>query len=102
MIRYHVNTYDVQNILVASGWRGGQLWTSRKSDLDSLQVAYKTAVEQWIAAIREEESLASINHNEADVDRWEGASFREEEVREKAKDAKAVYERALRAELLNF
>ena len=73
-----------------------------ESELDSLQAAYKTAVEQWIAAIREEEALASTNHDEAELDRWEGASFKEEDVRKKAKDAKAAYERALRAKFFNF
>ena len=46
-------------------------------DLDQMQAAYKTAVDQWIAAIREEEALASSNHSEAEIDTWEAAGFRE-------------------------
>lgn len=51
-------------------------------ELDHLQAAYKTAVDEWRAAIREEEALASVNHSVAELDRWEGAHFREEVLRE--------------------
>jgi hypothetical protein len=72
------------------------------SDLDQLQAAYKVAVELWITAIREEESLASGNHSEAEVDAWEAADFHEENVREKAKVAKKEYEGALRKQFFDF
>lgn len=72
------------------------------ADLDQMQNAFKAAVEEWIAAIREEETLASVNHNVAEVDRWEHAHFREEEFRNKAKAAKANYEAALRAKFFGF
>jgi len=71
-------------------------------DLDQMQSAYNAAVEEWIAAIREEEALASVNHSVAEVDRWEAAHFREEEVREKAKAAKKEYEAALRLKFFGF
>ena len=70
--------------------------------LDQLQTAYKTAVDQWIAAIREEEALASVNHSEAEIDTWEAAGFREEDARVIAKQAKQDYEAALREKLFNF
>ena len=41
------------------------------SELDQLQSAYKAVVEQWIAAIKREEALASVTHNVAEVDKWE-------------------------------
>ena len=72
------------------------------SDLDAMQAAYKVAVDQWIAAIREEEALASVNHSEAEVDAWKAAGFREEDARAKAKNAKSVYEEALREKFFNF
>ena len=71
-------------------------------DLDEMQKAYKTAVEAWIQAIREEEALASVNHTVAEVDKWEAAHFREEDVRDKALAAKEEYEDALRAKFFNF
>lgn len=76
--------------------------TEDKSTLDDLQGAYKAAVEEWIAAIREEEALASVNHDVAEVDEWEAAHFREDEIRDKVKAAKAKYEDALRKEFFDF
>jgi cyclopropane fatty-acyl-phospholipid synthase-like methyltransferase len=72
------------------------------SDLDRKQAAYKEAVDQWRAAIREEEDLASCNHSEAQIDTWEAAGFREAEARERAKAAKTRYEDALREKFFNF
>jgi hypothetical protein len=40
------------------------------SELDRMQRAYKGAVEEWIAAIWEEEALASVNHSVAQIDQW--------------------------------
>lgn len=75
---------------------------NENADLDQMQSAYKAAVEAWIAAIRDEEALASVNHSVTEVDQWEGAGFREEELREKAKKAKAEYEAALRQKFFKF
>lgn len=71
-------------------------------ELDKMQKNYKEAVENWIAAIREEEALASVNHTVAEVDSWENAGMKEEEARQKAKAAKKSYEDALRQEFFNF
>jgi hypothetical protein len=76
--------------------------TIETGDLDQMQAAYKAAVDQWIAAIREEEVLASGNHSEAEIDSWEAAAFREETARSKAKDAKTAYEDALREKFFHF
>jgi hypothetical protein len=72
------------------------------SDLDKMQAAYKAAVEQWIAAIRAEEALASGDHSEAEIDAWEAAGFREEAARDQAKEAKQQYEDALREKFFSF
>jgi hypothetical protein len=71
-------------------------------ELDTLQAAYKSAVEEWIAAIRKEEALASVNHDVAEVDSWEAAHFEEDELRGKVKDAKEKYEDALREKFFGF
>jgi energy-converting hydrogenase A subunit M len=67
-----------------------------ESNLDQLQRAYKSAVEEWIAAIKHEEALASVHHSIAKIDRWEQAHFREDEIRSKVLKAKRQYEDALR------
>ena len=72
------------------------------SNLDQFQTAYKAAVDLWIAAIREEEALASGDHSEAEIDTWEAAGFREETARDRAKEAKQQYEDALREKFFNI
>jgi hypothetical protein len=72
------------------------------SDLDQLQTAYKTAVDQWVSTIREEEALASDDHSETEIDAWEAAGFREEDARNRAKQGKKEYESALREKFFNF
>ena len=72
------------------------------SELDQMQSKYKTAVDAWVSAIRQEEALASVNHTVAQVDQWENAADLEEEARNNAKAAKKDYEDALRKEFFNF
>ena len=70
--------------------------------LDKLQKEYVAAVEKWIGAIKHEEALASVNHTVAEVDKWEGAHFKEDEQRNRVKAAKKVYEDALREKFFGF
>jgi hypothetical protein len=72
------------------------------SDLDQMQRNYKGAVDEWVAAIRREETLASVNHTVAQIDQWESAANQEEEARERAKSAKKAYEDALREKFFHF
>jgi len=73
------------------------------SELDQMQAKYKTAVDEWVAAIRNEEELASVaDHSVIDIDAWEAADEAEDEAREKAKSAKQAYEDALREKFFHF
>jgi hypothetical protein len=72
------------------------------AELDRFQQAYRTAVDEWLIAIRHEEELASVAHSVAQLDRWEQAHFQEDEFRERALLAKKNYEDALRAKLFGF
>lgn len=76
--------------------------TPEAAELDRLQAVYKAAVEEWIAAIREEEALASVNHEIAEVDQWEAAAFKEDDVRQKVRAAKRAYEDALRKKFFDI
>ncbi len=69
---------------------------------DQLRKRYKAAVEDWISAIRAEENLATEDHTVHAVDVREGAGFAEEETRAKAKEARKLYEDALRNVNFNF
>ena len=73
-----------------------------QQELDQMQAAYKAAVEEWIKAIREEEALASGNHNVAELDEWEGAHFREHKLQREVDFRKRLYEDALRREFFGF
>jgi Tfp pilus assembly protein PilN len=72
------------------------------TELDTLQAAYKAAVETWVTAIRAEEALASVDHSVAKVDAWEEAHFQAEAARAVADEAKAAYEAALRERLFGI
>jgi hypothetical protein len=75
---------------------------SNTLDLDQMQAAYHAAVEEWIAAIKQEEALASVNHTIAEVDKLEAAHFAEDDIRSKVKAAKKKYEDALREKFFGF
>ncbi len=72
------------------------------TDLLTMQRAYKSAVEDWVKALRAEEALALVDPTIAQVDIWEAAHFKEEESRSRAKQAKKDYEDALRLKLFAF
>lgn len=67
-----------------------------KANLDELQRAYKQAVDQWVAAIRAEEALATPDHSEVAMERWDAAGFTEQDSQKKAKEARDQYKDALR------
>ena len=73
-----------------------------QQELDELQAAYKAAVDKWVKAIREEEALASANHNVAELDKWEAAYFREHKLQKEVDYRKRLYEDALRREFFGF
>jgi hypothetical protein len=56
--------------------------------LDRFRQSYKTAVDAWVAAIREEEELATPDHSTVRMELWDAAA--------KAKTAKDEYKDALR------
>jgi hypothetical protein len=72
------------------------------TELDGLQAEYTAAVDTWVTAIRAEEALASVPHSVAELDKWEGASFHQEELGDKVKAAKATYENGLREKFFQF
>jgi len=67
-----------------------------RSELDRLQQAYKMAVDNWVAAIREEEALATPDYSIPAWERWEQAGFKEQDAQDKAKAAKEAYIEGLR------
>ena len=72
------------------------------NNLDQLRLAYKQAVDQWVAAIRAEEALATADHSEGAWERWDAAGFAEDSAQSKAKEARDAYKDALREADLGF
>jgi len=69
-------------------------------DLDQLRLAYKKAVDDWVASIRTEEALATPNHSMTAMENWDAAHFKEHDAQTKAKEARDAYKDALR--LVNY
>jgi hypothetical protein len=67
-----------------------------RAELDRLQQAYKMAVDNWVAAIREEEALATADYSIPAWERWEQAGFKEQDAQDRAKAAKEAYIDGLR------
>jgi hypothetical protein len=66
------------------------------SDLDQLRLAYKTAVDEWVDAIRAEEALATPDHSMVAMEHWDTAHFAEHDSHLKATEAREAYKDALR------
>jgi hypothetical protein len=67
-----------------------------RTDLDRLQKSYKDAVDSWIAAIHDEENLATPDHSIVAWELWEQAGFKTDEARDRANIAKEAYKVGLR------
>ena len=72
------------------------------STLDELRLAYKQATDEWVAAIRTEEALATADHSELAWEQWDAAGLVEEDAKSKAKSARDAYKDALREVNLGF
>ena len=71
-------------------------------NFDQVRLAYNQAVDQWVAAIRAEEALATPDHSEVAWERWDEAGFAEQDLQSKAKKARDAYKDALREANLGF
>ena len=65
-------------------------------NLDQLRLAYKQATDEWVAAIRAEEALATSDHSMIAMEKWDDAHFREHDAHTKATEAREAYKSALR------
>ena len=71
-------------------------------ELDQMQKAYKAAVEEGIATIKQEENLASVNHEIAEVDKWKQAHFEEDEIRRKVNGCQEAIRRHSARKVFRF
>jgi hypothetical protein len=70
------------------------------SEYDRLRQVYKEAVDVWVSAIRNEESLATPDHSMVAMEHWDAANFKEQDAQKKVIAAKEAYNDALR--LFNY
>jgi hypothetical protein len=71
-------------------------------DFDQLLKSYRNAVDQWVDAIRAEESLATNDHSMVAMERWDDAGFRLHDAELAAKKARDAYKNALRKKNYGF
>ena len=69
-------------------------------DLDQLRLVYKQATDEWVAAIRAEEALASPDHSMIAMEKWDDAHLREQDAQKKADETREAYKDGLR--LVNY
>jgi hypothetical protein len=70
------------------------------ANLDQLRLTYKQATDEWVAAIRAEEALATPDHSMIAWEKWDDAHFREHDAHTKATTAREAYKDGLRS--LNY
>jgi hypothetical protein len=71
-------------------------------DFDQLLHAYKSAVDAWVAAIRNEEALANEDHSMVEMERWDAAGLEVHDSELAAKKARDRYKNALRRKNYGF
>ena len=71
-------------------------------DFDRLLKSYKDAVDNWIDAIRVEESLATGDHSMVAMELWDDAGFKLHDAELAAKKARDAYKNALRKKNYGF
>lgn len=67
-----------------------------KENLDQLRLDYKKAVDKWVNTIRAEEALATSDHSEFAMEKWDAAHFTEQDAQTKATEARDAYKDQLR------
>ena len=64
--------------------------------LDALRLAYKSAVDAWVEAIRAEEALATPDHSMVAMEKWDDAHFKEHDAHSRVTEARDAYKDGLR------
>jgi hypothetical protein len=71
-------------------------------DFDQLHSDYQQAVDEWVAAIRSEESLATQDHSMSQMELWDNAGFKLHDAELAAKKSRDAYKNALRKKNYGF
>ena len=71
-------------------------------DFDTLLREYKAAVDNWVDAIKTEESLANEDHSMVEMEKWDAAGLHVHDAELVAKKARDHYKNALRKKNYGF
>jgi len=71
-------------------------------DFDQLLHAYKSAVDAWVAAIKNEAALANEDHSMVEMEKWDAAGLEVHDSELAAKKARDRYKNALRRKNYGF
>ena len=71
-------------------------------NFDSLLTQYKKSIDDWVAAIRKEEGLATSDHSMVEMEKWDNAGFAVQDAEATAKKARDQYKNALRKKNYGF
>jgi hypothetical protein len=71
-------------------------------NFDILLTQYKKSIDDWIKAIRKEESLATPDHSMVEMEKWDSAGFAMHDAEAAAKKARDLYKNALRRKNYGF
>jgi hypothetical protein len=71
-------------------------------DFDSLLATYRQAVDNWVAAIHLEESLANSDHSMIEMEKWDAADLAIHDAEAAVKKARNAYKNALRKQNYGF
>ncbi len=71
-------------------------------DFDKLLADYKQTIDNWVAAIRAEESLANDDHSMVEMEKWDTAGFVVHDAELAAKKSRDRYKNALRKKNYGF
>jgi hypothetical protein len=67
-----------------------------EDNLDEVRLAYKKAIDEWVATIRAEEALATPDHSMVAMEHWDTAHLAKHDAHSKATEARDAYKDALR------
>jgi hypothetical protein len=87
---------EIRPIRLTRRLRAFTLQAVPSANLDQLRLAYKQAADEWVAAIRAEEALATPDHSMLAWEKWDDAHFREHDAHTKFTETREAYKDALR------
>ena len=72
------------------------------TNFDQLLVDYRRAIDNWVNALRAQETLANDDHSMVEMEKWDAAGFTTHDAEAVAKKARDRYKNALRKKNYGF